>query len=172
MCTDQVRGSDRAIPNPPQEEPVGSVRGADGCQSPDPGIRSTEVACQAMPRRGATDTVSEQDRLSLPGCRVAPCGGDRPHGTRLTKSRDRPYGCRGIRIRHGLRDSHGESARSDNSGRRDVRVLCSSPNRAGVRDQVRVPWRPRDGWCGPIRPRDLPIQWLAVPGTSGLAVSW
>ena len=129
-------------------------------------IRSTEVAYQAMPRRGATDTGSEQDRLSLPGCRVAFCGGDRPHGTRLTKNRYRPCGCRGIRIRHGLRDSHGESARRDDTGRRLVRVLCSWPCRAGLPVRVCAAWRARNGWCGPIRPRNLPIQWRAVPGTS------
>jgi len=84
-----------------------------------------------MTRRRVTDTVSAQYRLSLLGCRVAPCGRDRPHGTRQTRNRDRPGKCRGTRIRHGLRDSPGESSRSDNSGRRVVRVLCSWPYWAG-----------------------------------------
>ena len=33
-------------------------------------------------------------------------------------------------------------------------------------------WRPRNGWRGPIRPRDLPIQWRAVPAISGWTVPW
>ena len=171
MCTDQVRRSDRAVPNYPRQNHADSERAADGCQSPDPGIQSFAVACQEMPRRRAIDTVSAHSRLSPSGCRVAPCGGDRPHGTRLTKNRDRPVKCRGIRIRHGLRNSHGESAEEATPA--VASIACSAPRLIELGCGTRyASWRPRKEWCGPIRPRDLPIQWRVVPGTLGWTVPW